>query len=123
VRNVSALAVLDGSITFVPEPFSIEPWSEGASGQNKWSMSRSGLTKACELANRASRSRSRSRAASYAMCESFFASYGKPAETDKHSGAIGAYDMSRLAFLSDEQINTVYEALRLAAPDAMGDTD
>jgi len=60
---VSSVAVLDGSITFVPEPFSIEPWAKGATAQKKWSISRSGLTTACELANRASRSR----AASYAL--------------------------------------------------------
>jgi hypothetical protein len=49
--------------------------------------------------------------------------YGKPAETHKHSDAVGSFDMSRLAHLPDEQIDLVYDVLRLAAPDSMGDSD
>lgn len=57
---VSAMAVLEGSITFGPEPFSIEPREAGTATSTKSYMSRSGLLDACELANRASRKRSSS---------------------------------------------------------------
>jgi hypothetical protein len=52
---VSAIAVLEGSITFCPEPFSIEPWEAGTTSYTKSYMSMTGLIEACELANRASR--------------------------------------------------------------------
>ena len=49
--------------------------------------------------------------------------YGKAPQAHKVSGAISSFDMSRLAHLPDEQINLVYDVLRLAAPDSMGDSD
>ena len=49
--------------------------------------------------------------------------YGKTIQPHKVSETFGAFDISRLAHLPDEQINMVYDVLRLAAPDAMGDTD
>jgi hypothetical protein len=55
---VSSVAVLDGSITFCPEPFSIEPWEVGTTSHTKSYMSMIGLLDACELANRVSRTRS-----------------------------------------------------------------
>ena len=60
---VSAMAVLEGSIAFCPEPFSIEPRPVGAGAPTKSYLSKSGLLDACELASRASRNR----AASYAI--------------------------------------------------------
>ena len=60
---VSAMAVVEGSITFHPEPFSIEPRPVGAAARTRLYRSQSGLLDACELANRSSRSR----AASYAL--------------------------------------------------------
>jgi hypothetical protein len=60
---VSSIAVLEGSITFCPEPFSIEPWEDGTTSHTKSFMSKTGLLEACELANRASRAR----ASSYAV--------------------------------------------------------
>jgi hypothetical protein len=56
----SAIAVLDGSITFSPEPFSIEPWPADTATPTTSFMSKTGLLGACELANRASRKRSSS---------------------------------------------------------------
>jgi hypothetical protein len=54
---VSSIAILEGSITFCPEPFSIEPWQVGTTSYNKAFMSMTGLLEACELANRVSRAR------------------------------------------------------------------
>jgi len=54
---VSSMAVLDGSITFCPEPFSIEPLEVGTTGHTGSSISRTGFLNACKLANRVSRSR------------------------------------------------------------------
>jgi hypothetical protein len=47
---VSAIAVLEGSMTFCPEPFNIEPWPVGTASYNKSFMSMTGLLEACELA-------------------------------------------------------------------------
>jgi hypothetical protein len=55
---VSSMAVLEGSITFCPEPFSIEPWEVGPTSHTKSYMSVMGLLDACKLANRVSRNRS-----------------------------------------------------------------
>ena len=60
---VAAIAVLEGSITFCPEPFSIEPRKVGTMPQTNSYMSMDGLVDACVFANRASRRRS----SSYAM--------------------------------------------------------
>jgi hypothetical protein len=57
---VSAMAALEGSITFGPEPFSIEPRAAGTALPTTSYLSRSGLLDACVLANRASRKRSSS---------------------------------------------------------------
>jgi hypothetical protein len=57
---VSAIAVLEGSITYCPEPFVIEPRDVGTTTHTKSYMSKSGLLDACDLANRASRKRSSS---------------------------------------------------------------
>ncbi|WP_257169705.1 hypothetical protein [Bradyrhizobium sp. SRS-191] len=57
---ISAMAVLEGSITFGPEPFSIELREAGASAGTRSYMSKSGLLAACSLANSASRMRSSS---------------------------------------------------------------
>ena len=57
---VSAMAVLEGAITFSPEPFSIEPCDARTKSNAKSFMSKSGLLDACALANRASRRRSSS---------------------------------------------------------------
>jgi hypothetical protein len=57
---VSAIVVLEGSITFCPEPFDIEPWECGTTSHTKSFMSKHGLLDASELANRASRKRSSS---------------------------------------------------------------
>ncbi len=57
---VSAMAALEGSITFGPEPFSIEPRAVGAAAPTTSYLSRSGFLDACVLANRASRKRSSS---------------------------------------------------------------
>jgi hypothetical protein len=57
---VSAMAVLEGSITFCPEPFSIEPRPAGTAASTRSFMSKTGLLDACELANGASRKRSSS---------------------------------------------------------------
>jgi hypothetical protein len=56
----SAIAVLEGSITFGPEPFSIEPWPADTAAPTTSFMSKTGLLDACELANRASRKHSSS---------------------------------------------------------------
>jgi hypothetical protein len=55
---VSAIAVLQGSITL--EPFSVVPREAGTTSYTKSFMSMRGLLHACELANRASRKRSSS---------------------------------------------------------------
>jgi hypothetical protein len=55
---VSSIAVLDGSITFCPEPFSIETCEVGSTSHNSFCMSKTGLLDACTLANRTSRDRS-----------------------------------------------------------------
>jgi hypothetical protein len=55
---VSSMSVLEGSITFCPKPFSIEPWEVGTTSHTKSYMSMTGLLDACELANRVSRARS-----------------------------------------------------------------
>jgi hypothetical protein len=57
---VSAIGVLEGSITFCPEPFSVEPWEAGTPSYTKSFVSKTGLLDGCELANRASRKRSSS---------------------------------------------------------------
>ena len=57
---VSSIAVLDGSITFCPEPFSIEPRQAGTAPPNKSFMTKAGLLDACALANRVSGRRSSS---------------------------------------------------------------
>jgi hypothetical protein len=54
---ISSLAVLEGSITFCPEPFSIEPIEDGSVPRKSY-QSMSGLLNACQLANRASWNRS-----------------------------------------------------------------
>jgi hypothetical protein len=54
---ISSMAVLDGSITFCPEPFSIEPREVGTTSHTKSYMSKAGLLDACKLANRISRAR------------------------------------------------------------------
>ncbi len=47
--------------------------------------------------------------------------YGRPATDKTIQGFVGAYDMSKL---SDEQVRTVTEILRIAAPaGSMGETD
>ena len=46
--------------------------------------------------------------------------YGKAAQPYRHSGNVGAYDLSKL---TDEQLRASYEILRLAAPDTIGDDD
>ena len=60
---VAAMAVLEGSITFGPEPFSIEPREAGTTSNTTSYMSKSGLLDACSLANHASHKR----ASSYAL--------------------------------------------------------
>jgi hypothetical protein len=55
---VPAMAVLEGSITFGPEPFSIEPRAVGTAAPTTSYLSRIGVLDACVLANRASRKRS-----------------------------------------------------------------
>jgi hypothetical protein len=55
---VSAIAFLEGAITFCPEPFSIEPWRVGTASYTKSFKSMTGLLEACALANRVSRARS-----------------------------------------------------------------
>jgi hypothetical protein len=55
---ISSIAVVDGSITFCPEPFSIEPGEVGATSHTDFWMTRTGLLHACALANRTSRDRS-----------------------------------------------------------------
>jgi hypothetical protein len=57
---VAAIAVFEASITFCPRPFSIEPWEIGTTSHTKSYMSMIGLADACELTNRASRTRSSS---------------------------------------------------------------
>ena len=57
---VSAMAALEGSITFAPDPFSIEPRAAGTAPPTTSYLSRSGLLDVCVLANRASRKRSSS---------------------------------------------------------------
>jgi hypothetical protein len=52
---VSAIAILDGSITFCPEPFRIEPRETGTARNDMLFMSKAGLLNACALANRVSR--------------------------------------------------------------------
>ena len=44
--------------------------------------------------------------------------YCKPARAYNH--AVGTYDFSKL---TDEQLRTTYELLKLASPDSIGDTD
>ena len=46
--------------------------------------------------------------------------YGKPAQSTKVSGAVGTYDLSKL---TDEQLRSTYEVLKLAAPDTIGEAD
>jgi hypothetical protein len=57
---IAAMAALEGSITFGPEPFTMEPRGAGATSNTKSYMTRTGLLDACSLANRASRKRSSS---------------------------------------------------------------
>lgn len=54
---ISSIAVLDGAVTFCPEPFSIEPREVGTMQHGKFFLSRTGLLDACKLASRVSRSR------------------------------------------------------------------
>jgi len=47
--------------------------------------------------------------------------YGKAAQPYRHSGNVGNYDLSKL---TDDQLRTTYEILKLAAPDhVIGDAD
>jgi hypothetical protein len=46
--------------------------------------------------------------------------YGKPAQQVRHNGAVGAYDFARLP---DEQLRIVYDGLKAAAVDGLGDVD
>jgi hypothetical protein len=55
---ISSMGVLEGSITFCPEPLSIEPRETGTAPPPKPYMSKTGLFDACKLANRVSRARS-----------------------------------------------------------------
>jgi hypothetical protein len=45
--------------------------------------------------------------------------FGRPAQEQRHSGAIGSYDLTRL---TDEQLHTVYDILRIASV-GIGDVD
>lgn len=54
---VSSMAVLQGSITFCPEPFDLEPREGSTAAGSTPFASMSGLIDACRLANRASRAR------------------------------------------------------------------
>ena len=54
---VSSMAVLEGSITFCPEPFDLEPREAGTAAGATSFRSMNGLLDACRLANRASRTR------------------------------------------------------------------
>ncbi len=54
---VSSMAVLEGSITFCPEPFELEPREAGTDADTTSFRSMNGLLNACRLANRASRAR------------------------------------------------------------------
>ena|SRR5208337_4568723 len=47
--------------------------------------------------------------------------YGKAAQPDRHSDNVGNYDLSKL---TDDQLRTTYEILKLATPDhVIGDAD
>jgi hypothetical protein len=46
--------------------------------------------------------------------------YGKPRQAVQHGGAVGAYDFSRLP---DEQLRIVYDGLKAASIDGLGDVD
>src|SRR5271165_821385 len=47
--------------------------------------------------------------------------YGKAAQPHRNSGNVGNYDLSKL---TDDQLRTTYEILKLAAPDhVIGDAD
>jgi hypothetical protein len=54
---VSSMAVLEGSITFCPEPFGIEPREAGTAARTTSFRSMAGLLDVCRLANRASKVR------------------------------------------------------------------
>jgi hypothetical protein len=54
---VSSLAVLEGSITFCPEPFSLGPIEDGTQPPTGSFQTMGGLLNACQLANRATRNR------------------------------------------------------------------
>jgi len=46
--------------------------------------------------------------------------YGRPAQSLMHSGAIENYDLTKL---TDEELHAMYEILRKATPDVVGDVD
>jgi hypothetical protein len=46
--------------------------------------------------------------------------HGKPVQSTKGTMAVGTYDLSKL---TDEQLRTSYEILRLAAPETIGEAD
>lgn len=54
---ISSIAVREGSSTFCPEPFTIEPREAGTHTRDTSFRSMTGLLDACQLANRASRAR------------------------------------------------------------------
>lgn len=54
---ISSMAVMEGSITFCPEPFDLEPREVGTAAGTPSFRSMHGLIDACRLANRASRAR------------------------------------------------------------------
>ncbi len=47
--------------------------------------------------------------------------YGRPAQAVKHEGAIGTYDASKLAELSDDQLKAFYAILTVLAPSTAAD--
>src|SRR5262245_57143649 len=54
---VSSIAVIEGAITFCPEPFSVEPWEAGITPYTKSFVSKTGLLEACERCQRLRRGR------------------------------------------------------------------
>jgi hypothetical protein len=99
---VSSIAVIDGSITFCPEPFSIEPREVGKPSHTKVFISRSDLLDACKLANRVSRARSLTYAL-HKLALSYRAS--SPHMMDLHPG-----ESPRLFGIHTDPIHHVYLA-------------
>src|SRR5262249_45589643 len=99
---IASMAVLEGSITFCPDPFSIEPRKVGSRSHTISYMSKTGLLDACALANRASRAKP----VSYAL-HKLALSYGSssPHMMDLHPG-----ESPRLFRVQTDPIYHVYLA-------------